>query len=114
MGALLETTSIGRSTIIAGWVFTIIAFIAVLIQAFICLWVRRRFGLEDLLLHVSFVLSITLQSLTTRAVFSQGQGQHIWHESRAQLEAVAQVSEKWLAVIAECALTAFSTVATPE
>lgn len=87
MGAL-ELTSLGVTTIVVGWTFITLALLSILLQ----FWARRRsLQLHDHLLNTSFALSFVLMILTTWAVATQGQGQHMSTESRSQLENAAKV-----------------------
>ncbi|KAI3317552.1 hypothetical protein HD806DRAFT_514370 [Xylariaceae sp. AK1471] len=91
MRVAFETTIIGWLTIIIGWVLTTLALLSVLVY----IWSRRVTGtllycLEDILLYISFLLSLALMSLTTWAVVVEGQGQHQPAESRSNLELIAK------------------------
>ncbi|KAI0138775.1 hypothetical protein BJ166DRAFT_543940 [Pestalotiopsis sp. NC0098] len=86
MGAL-ELTSLGVTTIVVGWTFITLALLSILLQ----FWARRRsLQLHDHSLNTSFALSFVLMILTTWAVATQGQGQHMSTESRSQLENAAK------------------------
>ncbi|KAI1739393.1 hypothetical protein F4680DRAFT_146047 [Xylaria scruposa] len=61
----------------------------------LCIWskfVERRplHHLDDILLYLSFLLSLALMSVTTWAVVVEGQGRHQSDESRSQFELVAK------------------------
>lgn len=86
-----ETTSVGRSTIIAGWTLTTLALLLMLIQIWTRLKVDIRISAEDYLVCISLLISLGSMSLTTWAVIVQGQGQHMVDESHSQFEMAAKV-----------------------
>ncbi|KAI0459328.1 hypothetical protein F5B21DRAFT_456302 [Xylaria acuta] len=86
-----ETTGVGWLTIILGWVLTALALLSVMLY----IWSKSvnripPHRLDDILLYLSFVLSLALMSLTTWAVVVEGQGLHQSAESRSQFELVAK------------------------
>lgn len=92
MGEAFETTVVGWLTIILGWVLTALALLSVVIY----IWSKGVNGtphrLDDILLYLSFIISLVLMSLTTWAVVVEGQGRHQSAESRSQFDLVAKVS----------------------
>ncbi|KAI8952092.1 hypothetical protein F4801DRAFT_541877 [Xylaria longipes] len=85
-----ETTGVGWLTIILGWVLTALALISVILY----IWSKFVDGtphrLDEILLYLSFLLSLALMSLTTWAVVVEGQGRHLSAESQSQFELVAK------------------------
>ncbi|KAI0534358.1 hypothetical protein GGR58DRAFT_516207 [Xylaria digitata] len=87
----LETTTVGWLTIILGWVLTALALLSVLLY----IWSRKvreasMCSFDDILIYLSFLLSLALMSLTTWAVVVEGQGRHQSAESRSQFDPVAK------------------------
>ncbi|KAJ3578841.1 hypothetical protein NPX13_g1727 [Xylaria arbuscula] len=85
-----ETGSVGRLTIILGWSFAALALLSMVIH----IWSKRIRGsvdgFDDILLYLSFLVSLALMSLTTWAVVIEGQGRHQSTESQSQIELVAK------------------------
>ncbi|KAI0183083.1 hypothetical protein EV127DRAFT_447991 [Xylaria flabelliformis] len=91
MHGAFETTSVGWLTIILGWVLTALALLSVILY----IWSRGvdrtpPHHLDDILLYLSFLLSLALMSVTTWAVVVEGQGRHQSDESRSQFELAAK------------------------
>ncbi|KAI0863360.1 hypothetical protein F4860DRAFT_469656 [Xylaria cubensis] len=91
MRGAFETTGVGWLTIILGWVLTALALLSVILY----IWSRGvdrtpPHHLDDILLYLSFLLSLALMSVTTWAVVVEGQGRHQSDESRSQFELVAK------------------------
>ena len=87
---LVDTSDIGRRTIICTWTFTTLAtfFILPLGYRVKC----NGLGLDDGLLLVAFCITILLVTQTTWAILDEGQGKHVGEESRTQLALLARVS----------------------
>ncbi|TRX97641.1 hypothetical protein FHL15_001396 [Xylaria flabelliformis] len=91
MRGAFETTGVGWLTIILGWVLTALALLSLILY----IWSRGvdrtpPHHLDDILLYLSFLLSLALMSVTTWAVVVEGQGRHQSDESRSQFELVAK------------------------
>ncbi|KAI0117884.1 hypothetical protein GGR51DRAFT_270179 [Nemania sp. FL0031] len=88
MHGTFETTTVGWLTIILGWILTTLALVSVILY----IWSRGhlKVSVDDILLYLSFLISLVLMSVTTWAVVVQGQGQHESSESRSQFELVAK------------------------
>lgn len=88
-----ETIAVGRLTIALGWVLTALALLSLTLHT----WSKKVGGLsincfDDILVYLSFLISLALMSLTTWAVVVEGQGRHQSAESRSQIELIAKVS----------------------
>ncbi|KAI0424954.1 hypothetical protein F5Y09DRAFT_322911 [Xylaria sp. FL1042] len=88
MQGAFETTAVGILTIVLGWVLTALALLSLILY----IWSKRGLSIsfDDILLYLSFLISLALMSLTTWAVVVEGQGQHQSAESRSQIELVAK------------------------
>lgn len=86
-------TSLALSTLAVNWTLTVLAFMAV--TAIYC---NRLVGLsmgvqpDDILILVSFVVSVVLVSLSTWTILDEGQAEHQGNVSGSQLELAAKVS----------------------
>ncbi|KAI0164166.1 hypothetical protein GGR57DRAFT_452614 [Xylariaceae sp. FL1272] len=89
-GVSLDRTTIASTTLILGWVLTILAALSVLGLVLSCRARKSSQHYDDIFLYLSLVLSVVLMSLTSWAIVTQGQGQHEITESHSQLERVAR------------------------
>ncbi|KAK0631125.1 hypothetical protein B0T17DRAFT_241109 [Bombardia bombarda] len=86
----MAPSSVGSSTIIAGWVLTAITLLCVSAHLFTRLSRSIKSSIDDYLLYISFILSLALMAFTTYSVAIQGQGRHLADESRSQIEGAAE------------------------
>lgn len=78
-------------TIVCSWVFMFLALVAIGIQVFVCVRIRRRFNVVDILLWAAATASLLLVVQTTWAVVVEGQGLHADQDSMSQFDLVAKV-----------------------
>ena len=90
----LAGSTIGRTTIVCGWVLTTVAFVGI---GFV-LWARRlchiHLEADDYLLIVAFLITVGLVAQITWAIVDDFQDMHVAEVPRTQLALIANVCSK--------------------
>lgn len=81
-------------TVVCCWLFTTLALSAVGIQLYVCSYIRRHVGIDDICLFSATIIAVILVIQTTWAVVDDGQGMHANGDSSNKLRLVAKVCRR--------------------
>ncbi|KAI6092139.1 hypothetical protein F4821DRAFT_157960 [Hypoxylon rubiginosum] len=99
---LRNMSDVALATIICTSIFTVFAILSFSIHVFVCLKIQHKFGLNDFLTLLAFMISLALVGQIIWAVVDEGQGQHMSNVMHNQFELTAKsllVSEALWAVV---------------
>lgn len=79
-------------TIVCTSIFTVLALISIIVQAWANTWILRMgFGFEDGLVLVAFLIALALVGQIMWAVVDENEGQHLRNFATGEMDIIAKV-----------------------